>query len=304
MSATTIIMPAFNVGPYIGDAIESVLAQTREDWTLVIVDDGSTDETDEVARSFSDKRIEVIQQENAGAAAARNRAAQGAQSPFLSMLDADDAWAPDYLEKMLGALEAAPDLAFVACDANTFADEKIPGNRCSDNVKMVPPVTLKRVAARAFQVYTAVTMRRPWFESVGGFDNDLRNAQDFDLWIRILAAGGKAAYLDEPLAWYRLRDDSLSSNDVRLSAFTIRVYEKLRAARPDLMVLCDRRIDKLRYTMALNKAKAALRDGQFGAFHEHAEEALIRGRNPKLRATVGLARIAPPLARFLMTARN
>lgn len=298
------MMPAYNVGSYIGDAIESVLAQTRGDWTLVIVDDGSTDDTVEVARSYRDDRIRVIQQENAGAAAARNGAARASQSEFLSMLDADDAWAPDYLEKMLGALEAAPECAFVACDAYTFVDERRPGNRCSENVKMAPPVTLKRVASRAFQVYTAVTMRRDWFDRVGGFDNDLRNAQDFDLWIRILVAGGEAAYLHEPLAWYRLRDDSLSSNDTRLSAFTIKVYEKLRAARPDLMVLCDQQIRKLRYTIALNNAKAALREGQFGAFHEHAEEALTRGRNPKLSATMRLARVAPPLARFLMTARN
>ncbi len=297
-------MPAFDVGPYIGDAIESVLAQTREDWALIIVDDGSTDDTVDIARSFVDGRITVLQQENAGAAAARNRAARESDSEFLSMLDADDAWAPDYLEKMLAALDAAPELAFVSCDAHTFVDEKHPGNRCSENVRMVPPVTLKRVASRAFQVYTAVSMRRDWFERVGGFDIALRNAQDFDLWIRVLAAGGKADYLDEPLAWYRNRDDSLSSDDARLSNYTIRVYEKLRMARPDLMVLCDRQIDKLRYNIALNKAKAALREGRFGEFHEQAEEALTRGRNPKLRATVGLARVAPPLAKFLMTARN
>ncbi len=297
-------MPAFNVGPYIGEAIASVLAQTRDDWALVIVDDGSTDDTVEIARSFDDNRIQIIQQENAGAAAARNRAVQASESEFLSMLDADDTWRPDYLEKMLDAIEAAPECAFVACDAHTFVDEKRPGNRCSENVRMVPPVTLKRVATRAFQVYTAVTMRREWFDRVGGFDNRLRNAQDFDLWIRMLAAGGKAEYLNEPLAWYRLRDDSLSSNDVRLSMFTIKVYEKLRAARSDLIVLCDQQIDKLRYTIALSRAKTALRHGQFGEFHEQAEEALTRGYNPKLRATMRIARVSPPLARFLMTARN
>ena len=297
-------MPAFDVGRYIGEAIESVLAQTRADWRLIVVDDGSTDDTVEIARSYEDPRITVIRQDNAGAAAARNRAVAESQSEFLSMLDADDAWRPDYLEKMLGAFDAAPDYAFFACDAHTFVDERRADNRCSQNVSMVPPVTLERVASRDFQVYTAVTMRRDWFERVGGFDNALRNAQDFDLWVRMLAAGGAAGFVSEPLAWYRNRADSLSSNDNRLSAYTIKVYEKLRASRPDLDVLCDRQIEKLRYTIALNKAKTALRAGRFGEFHERAEEALTRGRNPKLKATLRLARVSPPLARFLMAARN
>ncbi len=305
MSAkTTIIMPAFNVGSYIGEAVNSVLAQTRGDWRLVIVDDGSVDETVEIARSFSDDRITVIEQENAGAGAARNRAAAEANTEYLSMLDADDAWAPDYLEKMLGALEASPDLAFVACDALAFIDDRNDAVLCSENVRMVPPVTLEQVASRAFQVYTAVSMRRDWFERVGGFDETLRNAQDFDLWIRMLGAGAEAAFIAEPLAWYRDRPGSLSDNDIRLSEYTIRVYEKLRTARPDVTSLCDRQIEKLRYTIALDRAKMALRDGQFAAFHTHAEEALRRGRNPKLRATKSLARVAPPLARLLMAARG
>ena len=305
MTATTsIIMPAFDVGRYIGDAIESVLAQTREDWALIIVDDGSTDDTVDIACSYKDARIKVISQNNAGAAAARNRAARESSSEFLSMLDADDAWAPDYLEKMLGAMEAAPDYAFVACDAQTFIMKKRPGNRCSENVAMVPPVTLERVATREFQVYTAVTMRRVWFDCVGGFDNDLRNAQDFDLWVRILAAGGEAGFINEPLAWYRMRDDSLSSNDVRLSRFTKRVYEKLRASRPDVADLCDGQIAKLDYTIALHEAKDALRCGRFRDFHQHADDALRHNRNRKLRATKSLARVAPPLARLLMTARG
>lgn len=303
-ATTAIIMPAFDVSQYIGEAIESVLAQTREDWRLIIVDDGSTDDTVEIARSYDDPRITVVCQENAGAAAARNRAVAESQSEFLSMLDADDAWRPDYLEKMLGAFEAAPNYAFFACDAHTFVDEMRADNRCSENVSMVPPVTLERVASRDFQVYTAVTMRRDWFDAVGGFDNALRNAQDFDLWIRMLAAGGEAGFVNEPLAWYRDRADSLSSNDNRLSAFTIKVYEKLRVTRPDMDALCTRQIEKLRYTIALNKAKTALRAGRFGEFHERAEEALARGRNRKLHATLRLARVSRPLARLLMTARN
>ena len=305
MSAkTTIIMPAYNVGSYIVEAVNSVLAQTRGDWRLVIVDDGSTDNTVEVAKSYPDDRITVVQQDNAGAGAARNRAAAEADTTFLSMLDADDAWAPDYLENMLGALEASPDLAFVSCDALAFIDDRNDAVLCSENVRMTPPVTLERVAAREFQVYTAVSMRRDWFERVGGFDETLRNAQDFDLWLRMLSAGARAEFIAKPLAWYRDRPGSLSDNDVRLSEYTIRVYEKLRAARSDTAALCDGRIEKLRYTIALDSAKIALREGQFAAFHIHAEEALRRGRNPKLRATKSLARVAPPLARLLMAARG
>jgi GT2 family glycosyltransferase len=217
------------------------------------------------------------------------------------MLDADDAWEPAYLEKMLGALEQDPDLAFCSCDAFTFETDRVPGNRCSENTSMAPPVTLERVASRDFQVYTSVSLRRSWFDRVGGFDVDLRNAQDFDLWLRILAAGGRAAYLDEPLAWYRRTPGSLSSNAIRLSEYTVRVYEKLAAMRPELELLCAEMISNGRHAIALNKAKLALREGRLAAFQEEAATALSLERNFKLAAAVRLARLSPFLARLLFS---
>ncbi len=304
-AATSIIMPAYNAAPYIGDAVESVRAQTRDDWELIIVDDGSVDGTGDIVRSFSaDPRIRLIRQENQGAPAARNAAAAEASTPFLSMLDADDAWAPDYLERVIGALEADEQLAFCCCDAFIFETDRVPGNRCSKNVLMVPPVTLERVAARDFQVYTSVSLRRSWFDRVGGFDAALHNAQDFDLWLRILADGGRARFLDAPLAWYRRTPGSLSSNEIRLHQYTLKVYEKLAAARPELVSLCARMTEKLRYEVALGKAKNALSDGAFDAFHAHARDALALRRNPKLAAAAAVARLSPGLARRVFAMLN
>lgn len=304
-AATSIIMPAYNVGPYIGDAINSVRAQTRDDWQLIIVDDGSVDNTAAVVEQFAaDQRIRLIRQDNGGAPVARNRAIAEANTQFLSLLDADDSWVPDYLEQMLGALESDAELAFVSCDAFTFQDERIAGNRCSQNTPMVPPVTLERVAARDFQVYTAVSLRRSWFDRVGGYDDDLRNAQDFDLWLRLLGAGARAAYIDKPLAWYRRTPGSLSSDAIRISGFEIQVYEKLRRAHPELSRLCDDRVDAARYTIALNKAKQALRNKEYREFQDEAASALAIKQNPKLKAASWLAGLSPGFARAVLNWRS
>lgn len=302
---TSIIMPAYNVAAYIGEAIESVRVQTRDDWALIVVDDGSTDNTAQVVRSFStDSRIRLIQQPNAGAPTARNTAVKAADTEFLSLLDADDAYEPHYLEVMLEKLETEKDLAFCCCDAFTFIDARSAGNRCSHNTPMIPPVTLERVAAREFQVYTAASLRRTWYDRVGGYDPELRNAQDFDLWIRILNAGGRAAFINQPLAWYRNTPDSLSSNDIRLSGYAIRVYEKLLGDRPDMEQLCGRMIKKHQYVIALNKAKQALREGDFEMFHREADAALCIEKNLKLAAVNHMARLSPRLAKAIFRQRS
>lgn len=303
--ATSIIMPAYNAGGYIGEAIESVLAQTRGDWTLIIVNDGSADNTADIVEAFAarDPRIRLINQENGGAPVARNTALNAAQTEFISLLDADDAYAPDYIEAMIGALEAAPDLSFCCCDAFLFHKEKKPGDRCSAHTAMAAPVTLERVAARDFQVYTAGSLRRDWMTKIGGYDEKLTTSEDFDLWVRILSAGGKALYLDQPLAWYRRTPGSLSSNTVRLNRHTIDVYEKLQRSNPELSAICADNIAKAGHQIALIEAKAALREGRYDDFQENTARALAAGDNWKLSTVARIASLSGPLARLMFSWR-
>ena len=119
----TIVIPAFNAARTIGSSIRSVLQQTEQDFEVVVVDDGSTDDTVECARSFAtDPRVRVISQRNKGPSAARNAAVAAARALYVSMLDADDLWLPEYLEVMGGALDGNPDAPFAYTDAWVLDD--------------------------------------------------------------------------------------------------------------------------------------------------------------------------------------
>jgi glycosyltransferase involved in cell wall biosynthesis len=108
----TVIIPLYNKARCIARAIDSVLAQTHQDFDLIVVDDGSTDESVKVVHTIKDRRLRLISQPNQGPGAARNRGALAASSNYLAFLDADDEWLPDFLQKSLDALERAPDCGF------------------------------------------------------------------------------------------------------------------------------------------------------------------------------------------------
>lgn len=116
MSVTTprvsVIMPTYNYGRYVADAIESIQAQTFGNFEIVVVDDGSTDDTAAILARLAEPRLKVIRQERAGTASARNRGLEAARGEFITWLDADDLWKPTFLERHLAVLEAEPEVGY------------------------------------------------------------------------------------------------------------------------------------------------------------------------------------------------
>src|SRR6476619_6869657 len=112
MPAVSVVMPAYNAGAYIGEALDSILAQGRDDVEVIVVDDGSSDDTLDVARSRG-TAVRVFAQANLGSAVARNRALDEARAPLVAFLDADDVWLPGKLDAQLRALERDPSLGGV-----------------------------------------------------------------------------------------------------------------------------------------------------------------------------------------------
>src|SRR5215217_505549 len=112
MATVSVIMPAYNVAAYIGAAVDSVKAQTVSDWELLIVNDGSTDATCDVARRLAagDSRIRLLQKENGGISTARNMALRASTGEFLAILDSDDIWEPTYLAEQLAVFALHPDV--------------------------------------------------------------------------------------------------------------------------------------------------------------------------------------------------
>jgi glycosyltransferase involved in cell wall biosynthesis len=225
-------MAAHDSAATIGEAIESVRNQTRPDWELIVVDDDSHDGTVAVAEGLADPRVRVVRQpENRGPAAARNRGISLAQAPVVCPLDSDDLWLPDFLEKMAGALDADPGAAVACTDAWVLDDETGSVRKTSAMANQDPPTalpadsgTLLLELLRRNFIYNSVAARREALVAVGGYDERLWVGEDWELWLRLAAAGFRFVSVPERLAVYRKRAGSLMSSDRRALAGRREVY--------------------------------------------------------------------------------
>lgn len=249
----TVVIPAFNAVRTIGSSIRSVLQQTEQDFEVVVVDDGSTDDTSEYARSFAtDPRVRVISQPNKGPSAARNTALAAARGSYVSMLDADDLWLPKYLEVMGGALDANQDAPFAYTDAWVLDDGTGRIRRRSAMFYQRPPKTLPD--AREFFllllernfVYTSVTVRRSVLDEVGGFDEDLSTGEDWDLWLRIVRRGERPLRPPGLLAIHRNHPSSLVNDARKMTRNICEVYRRFTedpTADEEARTLARRQLD-------------------------------------------------------------
>jgi cellulose synthase/poly-beta-1,6-N-acetylglucosamine synthase-like glycosyltransferase len=214
----TVIIPAWGTGPFLGEALSSLQAQTRGDWEAVVIDDGDTDAVAAAVAPFrADNRIRLLQTDNRGPSAARNRGIAASRTPFVSMLDGDDRYRRDYVERMIAAIEADPRLGFVTSDARMFGTPNFEGKLFSETQSQAGEITLERVLRRQYNVCGASIVRREAMDAVGGYDEQLRSAEDLDLWIRILEHGWHAVRVDAPLIEYRRRAGSLSTRSLSMA---------------------------------------------------------------------------------------
>lgn len=225
-------MAAYDSAATIGAAIESVRGQTRSDWELIVVDDCSRDETAEVAEAGSDQRIRVVRQpENRGPAAARNLGISLARAPIVCPLDSDDLWLPEYLETMARTLDSNPTAAIVCADAWVLDDGTGRIRKTSATADQCPPKPLPDNPQTLFEelmrrnfVYNSVAARRESLLAVGGYDERLWVGEDWELWLRLAAAGFPFVSVPAPLAVYRKRAGSLMSDSARALAGRREVY--------------------------------------------------------------------------------
>jgi len=223
----SVVIPTCNRAHDVCDAIDSALGQTFRDLEVLVVDDGSTDDTPEVIRRRfgSEPRLELLRQANAGAGAARNRGIRRARGEYVAFLDSDDLWLPEKLELQIAHLDAHPAAGLVFCDL--FFEE--PGRRVRrfEATRFAGDTSLRGLVERGFPLCTpAVVARRQALLEVGLFDETLRCAQDWDLWIRLLART-PAVYVDRPMGIVRRRGGNLS-RDWQLEKWRcwLRVWEK------------------------------------------------------------------------------
>lgn len=221
----SIIIPCYNHSHFLPNAINSILAQTLVDWEAIIINDGSTDATHEVATRFTDPRIRYIYQENRGLSAARNTGIQAARGTLLAFLDADDEWEVDFLKHCVTALEENETLGFVYTqnryiDADGHLLPQIGGEAlCDEHFRM-------RLLEGGFFPIHAALLRRCAIETVeGGFDDSLSSVEDWDLWLRI-SRHFPVRGIAKPLARYRVYPGSMSTDAERMHQNRMAVLAK------------------------------------------------------------------------------
>jgi len=220
----TVIIPNFNQSHFVGNAIRSVLDQTLKDFEIIVVDDGSTDNSQEVVAQFG-AAVRYIYQQNQGLAGARNTGLQYASGELIGLLDADDEWSPQYLEYMVAIAEKYPDAVAFYCmahcmDVNKHDLPQIVGG------PPVEPRQLYQVLLRTnFIIPSTVTFRTKPIIEAGCFDANLRSCEDWDLWLRLLSSS-KIMGVFNTLVRYRVHGSSLSTDVDGMHTATKKVVEK------------------------------------------------------------------------------
>jgi glycosyltransferase involved in cell wall biosynthesis len=299
MPAVSVVMPAYNVSRYLGDAIESVMRQTFTDWELLIVDDGSTDNTLEIARHYAgrDPRIAVTHQANGGISAARNTALAHAQGLLIAILDSDDTWLPGFLETQVRILDQHPEIDIVTGNA-WLRGSRRDGQLARPHPDKRPAPDLLNLIADEECVFIMSVFRRRVYDTLGGFDVTMRSNEDYDYWLRAADAGFRFHRNDEPLGHYSRRDDSLSASEVRMLHGILRVYQKLRPSlldRPRERAALDRQIARFEIERIAAETRAAMDARDFERAHALLTELHGRRGGAALRLATLMARWAPSL---------
>lgn len=214
--AVSVFIPVYNDQDRIERAVTSILRQTWQDLELVVLDDGSTDQTPKILARFDDPRLRVIRQENAGVAAAGNSAAAPATAEFIARLDGDDASTPHRIARQLSYMRAHPECVVCGCGWTVHSTD---GAEMERTTVPTDPVQLRwRQLWRVPFPNSTLLMRRTAFEAVGGYDENFHRAFpfncDFDL-IERLSRIGELGAVSEPLVeWYYDAESGISPNNV------------------------------------------------------------------------------------------
>jgi glycosyltransferase involved in cell wall biosynthesis len=212
----SIIIPTYQSERFISDAIDSVLAQTFKDYEIIIIDDGSTDHTQEVLKKYSDlENIKLIWQSNQGPAAARNFGIKKSSGEYIAFLDADDIWLPNKLERQIHFLEKHPLIDLVYCDSYIFNEKCTKQKTRFEISRPYSGKVLEKLFLLDFIPFLTVVIRRSILNTVGLFDETVIGPEDYDLLLRICQTS-TIDFIHEPLAKYRVSSGQLTKQKIKV----------------------------------------------------------------------------------------
>ncbi len=290
-----IVITAYEAAETIAAAVDSALAQTRPAEEVIVVDDGSNDDLMGALRPY-EGRIKLIRRENGGGAAARNTGWRAAEADFMAVLDADDAYHPRRLEAIAELAAREPDLDLVTTDARLLA-----GGEPAGTFATFTPFVRENQRTAIFWTcfvggWPAVRLSR--LETIGGFDEGMRIAYDWDCWLRCILDGARAAFVDEPYYDYVLHQGSLSASRAPSLWERARLLEKAEG-NPSLR---EEERAELERAVRMHRSRAVDAETQAAIYGEGERAKLARlavaprlERRARLGAALGF--LAPPLAR-------
>ena len=269
----SVVIPTYNYGRFIGEAVESVLAQTLLPVEVIVVDDGSTDETEGVVGSFAERGVRYVRQENAGVCAARNRGVAESSGELIAFLDADDTYEPTKLERQVAKFVEDPEVGLVHCGMREF------DSQTSETITLhldggedgVAENLLLWDGPVVVGPGGTIVVRRKAFEDVGGFDPRMKVGEDWDFCYRV-ARKYKVGFVAEPLVNYRSHGAAAHHNVDNMERGMAMFYEKaFDTEDADVLALKDRALGNYHKVMSGSYLQA----GRFGKFASHAVRSIV-----------------------------
>ena len=247
MPIVSIIIPCYNQANYLSETLDSVVNQTYQDWECIIINDGSSDNTEDIAKKYcaNDSRFFYIYQDNHGVVAARNNAISQSHGKYILPLDGDDIIHNRYLEVAVKVIERDPKLKLVCCECEYIGEKKGRIN--------LPKYSLETLCEQNCFVCTSL-FRRIDFDRIGGYNDNMKlGLEDWDFWLSLLESGGKVYRIPEVMFYYRKmqasRNNSYASS-IELLRQNIRnnhlaLFDKMDKKKKNIFFRFTRRIKRL-----------------------------------------------------------
>lgn len=301
----SVVIPAYNAAAFIGEALDSVFAQTYDDYEIVVVNDGSSDAVhlQKTLQGFRD-RIRYFSQRNQGPSAARNLGVQHAAGRFVAFLDSDDQWLPGFLEAQIKCFDGRPENDLLYTDADFFRLGERNKFRFMQLNPSERPVTFARLARRQAVVLTSsVVARRKALVETGLFNPEYRHSEDFDLWLRMLHCGYKLDFQEKVLVRKRWHAESLGADGMTLLRGQTRVCRVLLESlqlNADEVGALEERIDFATGRLALEEGKQRLQIKEYGGAMLCFRQAYRTLGGVKLLFVCCVVWASPALMRWMM----
>jgi len=303
MPVVSVIIPAYNCADFIGETIDSILAQEFKDYELIVINDGSpdTEKLEKVLTPYKEKLV-YLKQENTGQGGARNRGIKNARGEYIAFIDSDDLWMPNFLSEQIAYMKSNPNCDLVYADAFLFGDNSSSKKRFMECCPSEGEVNLESLLAmRCNVVMSSVVAKKQKLIDGGLFDEKHGvHSEDYEFWMRLAKFGARIEYQQKPLMRYRYRENSLSANTIKQIAGALKSLAKIEA----LGELSEREIAALKQTRERLLANKKLESGKQKLFNGDYKEAISDfhaadnyASNWKLKVTLLGLRVMPNLTR-------